>query len=276
MLSLFRRLIDRFRRRPAGATPAVAPAETAARASQSPVIRLTFRRRQVPVLLGLLLANLVLIVGATAYVSVTLIADAQVAASPTPVSPESVSTAIAVQLPTLEIVVTPPPAGPSATPPPNPLSLGGTVFFAYRHNGRTNLWAHSLGQPDPVRITAGPWDDRDPAVSPDGRYLAFSSRREGSWNLYLLDLGSGEVRRLTSGLEFKSNPTWSPDSQFLAFELYRQDNLDIAIIGVDGGDLIDLTTNRACARSCLWRCAAATRTCGCARWMTRSMPTRAG
>jgi TolB protein len=149
------------------------------------------------------------------------------------------------QLAQINVVVSPLPAGPTVTAPPNPLSLGGTIYYAFRQVGYTNLWAQVLGRPQPVRLTAGAWDDRDPAISPDGRTLAFASHREGSWNLYILDLTTGETRRLTNGPEFKANPYWSPDGAYLVFELYRQDNLDIAIISAQGGDIIPLTSDSA-------------------------------
>ena len=142
---------------------------------------------------------------------------------------------------------------PSPAPaPPNPLTIGGAIYYAYRHAGYTNLWAQTLGQPQPVRLTAGPWDDRDPAVSPDGQSLAFASHREGSWNLYILNLTTGVTRRLTDGLDFKANPYWSPDGQYLVFELYQHDNLDIAIISAQGGDIIPLTADPAADYEPAW------------------------
>ena len=148
--------------------------------------------------------------------------------------------------------INPAPVGPTVTAPANPLTLGGTLYYAYHHAGYTNLWAQVLGQTTPVRLTAGPWDDRDPAISPDGTRLAFASHRDGSWNLYLLDLSTGETKQLTTGNDFKANPYWSPDGQYLVFEFYRNDNLDIAIISAQGGDIIPLTANPAADYEPAW------------------------
>ncbi|MBP7690749.1 MAG: PD40 domain-containing protein [Anaerolineales bacterium] len=250
MWSSLRRLAARLFRRPsADNAPAPQPAG-------SPVIRLTLRRRQVPVLVLLGLANLALIIGATAYISVTLAADTAPLPTPTELSLAVINTEVARRLPTqaaaVTVAVTPVPIGPTPTAPANPLSIGGTVFYAYRSNGRTNLWAHVLSRPDPQRLTAGPWDDRDPAISPDGLALAFASRREGSWNLYVVALATGDVRRLTTGLEYKGNPVWSPDSQWLAYETYRDNNLDIALLNVVTGQTLDLTTNPAADYEPTW------------------------
>lgn len=238
----------RLFRRPAANPDEPTPASPA-------LIRFTLKRGQLPVLAFLGLTNLALIIGATAYISVTLAADTAPLPTPTPLSIEAINTEVARRLPTLVVAAptaAPPTAGPSATPPDNPLSLGGTVFYAYRNAGRTNLWAHVLGRPEPMRITAGPWDDRDPAVSPDGRWLAFASRREGSWNLYVLSLETGDVRRLTDGLGYKGNPAWSPDSQWLAYEIYRENNLDIALLNVATGEGFSLTTNPAADYEPTW------------------------
>lgn len=99
------------------------------------------------------------------------------------------------------------------------ISLGdgaGAHFFIY----------HPLTQPL-RRLTTQAGEDRDPALSPDGRQVAFSSRRNGYWDLYILTLDGGQVQRVTDTPEYEGSPSWSPDGQWLAYEAYRNDNLDI-------------------------------------------------
>lgn len=242
---------------PARAAPA-APARPRPAAPETGVIHVRLQRRHVPVIGLLLIVNVSLIVAATMLIS----RAAAPAPDPTPAPPTQLPpTEFAVaaldpadveDIADIDIAVTPQPAGPTPTAPPNPLSLGGTVYYAYRHNGYTNLWAKMLGVGQPVRLTAGPWDDRDPAISPDGQRLAFASRRGGSWNLYVLDLTNGQTVQLTTGPEFKANPYWSPDGQYLVFELYRNDNLDIALISALGGDLIPITADPAADYEPAW------------------------
>jgi len=222
------------------------------------VIHVRLRRRHVPVIGLLVFVNVGLIVAATLLVN----RAATPPPLPTPGPPTlplptefavaALDPAAVENIANIDIAVTPVPAGPTPTAPPNPLSLGGTVYYAYRHNGYTNLWAKMLGQGQPVRLTAGPWDDRDPAISPDGKRLAFASHRGGSWNLYALDLTNGQTVQLTTGPEFKANPYWSPDGQYLVFELYRQGNLDIALISAAGGDLIPITADAAADYEPAW------------------------
>jgi hypothetical protein len=59
---------------------------------------------------------------------------------------------------------------------------------------------------------------RDPAVSPDGRWLAYSRFDAGSWNLYLLDLRRpGVPRRLTEAACNQVEPAWEPDAKTLLY-----------------------------------------------------------
>ena len=212
----------------------------------TPIIHVTLTRRQAVVALLVVVLMGVLVAASGLERALRPAEAANAFLVTTAFSVQGLGTEVAQQLPNVVPVVgTPAPLGPTVTAPPNPLSLGGTVFYAFRSYGRTNLWALPLGKPNPVRLTAGPWDDRDPAISPDGDKLAFASHRGGSWNLYLLDLTTGETTALTTGLDFKANPAWSPDGQYLAFEWYHDNNFDVGIVSVKGGDLIRLTSDPA-------------------------------
>jgi len=131
--------------------------------------------------------------------------------------------------------------GPSPTAPTNPFDVGGTIAVALRRSARTHIWALTPGRTQLTRLTSGPWDDRDPAWSPDGNTLAFASNRSGSWDLYLLDMQTGAVTRLTNATGFESNPSWSPDGAYIAFESYADDNFDLYIVGAKGGFPIRVT-----------------------------------
>ncbi len=74
------------------------------------------------------------------------------------------------------------------------------------------------------QLTEGPFYDKEPAISPDGRRIAFISDRGGSsGNVFLPDLESGAIHRLTDEVEAE-RPAWSPDGNqiaYLAFEAPR-------------------------------------------------------
>lgn len=62
-------------------------------------------------------------------------------------------------------------------------------------------------------------NDKDPAWSPDGKWIAFFSDRDGEYNLYVVDpLGEEAPRKLTSFDDgYRHTLRWSPDSKHLAF-----------------------------------------------------------
>ena len=132
---------------------------------------------------------------------------------------------------------------PTDTPAPTRSALFGTVFYQARAGGNSHLWAYVPGDAAPVPLTTGAWNDRSPAISPDGEWLAFASDRDGAWDLYLLRLRTLETVRLTDTPAFEGNPTWSPDGVWLAYEADYDGDLDIWILPVDGAqEAIQLTT----------------------------------
>ncbi|HLY27729.1 MAG TPA: DPP IV N-terminal domain-containing protein, partial [Aggregatilineales bacterium] len=125
--------------------------------------------------------------------------------------------------------------------------------YALRDRGHDNLYALTVGQKAPVRLTNTPADDQSPAWSPDGTKIAFASHRDGNWELYVMDVASGNTSRLTYDLAYESAPTWSPDGKFIAYEGYQNNNLDIYIVASDGsGNPIRLTQNPAPDYSPAW------------------------
>jgi TolB protein len=147
----------------------------------------------------------------------------------------------------------PAPALPSFTPPPTAVALQGTLIYALRDQGHTHIWAYLPGTSQAFALTAGAWDDRDPAISYDGKQLAFSSHRDGNWDLYILDLISGDIRRITETPGYEGHPTWSPDGQWLAYEAYYSDNFDIWIAPLESNQPpIQLTYDAADDASPVW------------------------
>lgn len=129
----------------------------------------------------------------------------------------------------------------------------GTVFFTARTQARSHIWAYVIGDAEPVQITFGEWDDRNPAFNAEEGMLAFTSNRGLYWDLYLLDLNSGNLRQLTETPGFEGSPTWSPDGRWIAYEADYDGDFDIYILPVmDDEEVIQLTNHPANDNSPDW------------------------
>jgi TolB protein len=142
---------------------------------------------------------------------------------------------------------TPAPTRTLSAPSPTPTPLGGANFVVYQtdRDGNWEIYLLDLASWQQYNLTQDPAEDRNPAVSPDGRRLAFESHRDGNWEIYLLDLQSGDLTRLTQDLAFDGAPTWSPDGSRIAFESYRDGNWEIYALTLEDLLLSRLTSDRA-------------------------------
>jgi Tol biopolymer transport system component len=96
------------------------------------------------------------------------------------------------------------------------------VFAGLSFNGRRDLYLFDRTTRQLIPLTDDPFDDKDPAFSPDGRMIAFSSDRSpagvrGAYTLFLYDLAGGAITPLTEGDFQDQMPAWSPDSCHIAF-----------------------------------------------------------
>ncbi len=88
----------------------------------------------------------------------------------------------------------------------------------YKH-----LFAVAVTSGDPVQLTDGPWDDAQPAWSPDGSRIAFVSRRtpDREWadtsDIYTVPATGGDATQLTVSVGPFKSPVWSPDGTQIAF-----------------------------------------------------------
>lgn len=130
----------------------------------------------------------------------------------------------------------------------------GVLVLDMRDGSTVHLFAyHPLYLPL-TRLTNNPWDEINPAFSPDGTRLAYAARQNGYWDLYMLELATGRQARLTDTPEYEAAPVWSPDGQWIAYERYNGRSLDIYILPVDqpGSEPIQLTDDPGIDRSPAW------------------------
>lgn len=86
-------------------------------------------------------------------------------------------------------------------------------------------------------------EERDPAWSPNGKWIAYFSDRGGEYGLELREQnGMGEPRRIELGNppSFFYSPVWSPDSKRIA---YTDKRLNVWYVDVDQGKPVKVDTN---------------------------------
>ncbi len=86
--------------------------------------------------------------------------------------------------------------------------------------------------------------ERDPAWSPDGKWIAYFSDESGEYALHMRDqTGMGEVKKISLGnpSSYFYTPQFSPDSKKIMFTDKR---LNIWYLGVEDGKLTKVDTNR--------------------------------
>jgi Tol biopolymer transport system component len=86
------------------------------------------------------------------------------------------------------------------------------------------------------RLTNHAGNDRFPAWSPDGRWLAVISDRDHSPSIYLIDPLTGETQKVVSThfpLDLFGSPVWSPDGQRLGLIVWNETTISRDIYLVD-------------------------------------------
>ena len=85
--------------------------------------------------------------------------------------------------------------------------------------------------------------ERDPAWSPDGKWISYFSDESGEYALHLRDQsGMGEVKKINLGEppSFYYSPTWSPDSKKIA---YYDKRLILWYVAIDKGTPVRVDKN---------------------------------
>jgi dipeptidyl aminopeptidase/acylaminoacyl peptidase len=100
-----------------------------------------------------------------------------------------------------------------------------------RHNGTDfDIGTASLRGDDEIRLLVeGPANEEDPAVSPDGRWLAYESDETGRREVYVMPFGpAGRGQRIS--VAGGNNPLWSGVGETIFFR-NGQDELEAVRIG---------------------------------------------
>jgi hypothetical protein len=115
------------------------------------------------------------------------------------------------------------------------------VFAAQDYGGRSDLYRARWGAGRVVleRLTNDDWDDAEPAVSPDGRWVAFASDRgdpAARHSLWRLALADGTLEPLGAPVAGEDRqPRYSPDGRSVAFRSSRGGTSDLYVRGAEPG-----------------------------------------
>lgn len=209
---------DQRRRQPPVTPRAKSSTESTGAASAAPR-----SRRRWPVVLFVML---VLISGG--YLAYTRLTPEPEVETPSPVITPFTS------LPGLEI-------DPSFSPD------GQKIAFASDDNGQRNfdIYIKQEGSEKALRLTDDSGDDRYPAWSPDGLFIAFVRSAGGSNAVYLVPSLGGQERKIADlGLHHVQGTSWSPDGRRLAVSIQREPfgAYSIFLVRVDTTSLARITT----------------------------------
>lgn len=80
---------------------------------------------------------------------------------------------------------------------------------------------------------------QQPAVSPDGKWIAF----EYKGNIFKVPYSGGEATALTIANAYNGYPVWSHDGRTIAFASDRHGNFDVYAMSASGGEAKRLTFN---------------------------------
>lgn len=150
--------------------------------------------------------------------------------SPSPSLPRA--TISATQVPTtvtLTPAITSTPTLIPTSVPNEQNNLAGMIIFSMGDAGHQHLFVFHPNFMPITQLTDGDFDDNDPAISPDGNWLAFTSNRTGQWDIYLWDLVNNKVQQLTNSPGFESGIDWSPDDQWITYSSFSNGQSNIFI-----------------------------------------------
>ncbi|MFS8086997.1 MAG: TolB family protein [Acidobacteriota bacterium] len=84
------------------------------------------------------------------------------------------------------------------------------------------------------QLTANSGNNKEPAVSPDGRYIFFVSDRAGTFNIWRVDRDGNNPQRLTSG-SGEESPQCTPDGKWVLYTVLGAGKPTIWRVPITGG-----------------------------------------
>jgi Tol biopolymer transport system component len=126
---------------------------------------------------------------------------------------------------------------------PSSFSPAGTdrVVFVEESQRQPLLEMSLSNSTEIVSLTQGIARDRQPAYSPDDRWIVFSSNRSGNLDVWTLDRTTGDLRQLTDDLADDWDPAFMPDGSHIVWSTNRSGNLEVWMATADGSHARQIT-----------------------------------
>ncbi|HOI53958.1 MAG TPA: DPP IV N-terminal domain-containing protein [Phycisphaerae bacterium] len=91
------------------------------------------------------------------------------------------------------------------------------VFSSTRHSATSDIYVKKIAGRTVTRLTDDAANEVQPALSPDGNFIAYASDRSGNWDLFVMTADGRKPFQVTSGLSHEVHPSWSPDGAYLCY-----------------------------------------------------------
>ena len=125
-----------------------------------------------------------------------------------------------------------------------PHSAAGKIAFSSRRDGNREIYIADATLAGQRRLTDDPWDDAEPALSPDGDEVLFVSNRSGTPRLWVMRADGTNQRLVETGSSSfvpEGAPAWRPSGDRIAFTSTRTGTSQVFVLAVAGGTAVQVT-----------------------------------
>src|SRR5262249_8206776 len=122
----------------------------------------------------------------------------------------------------------------------------GKIVYTLHSGSDKDLWMTDPrgGVPEPLLRHAGA--NRQPVVSPDGRYIVFVSNRTGPEHLWRIDADGGHPLELARGSS-DSDPSFTPEGRSVIYKAVLSGIGHVCRVPIDGGEPVKVVEKPAAA-----------------------------